>query len=48
MAWDLSASHFPAFLPIFYFVAFEYLRQQNKKDFHTIWANEFSISLLGK
>lgn len=31
MAWYLSASHFPAFLPIFYFVALEYLRQQNKR-----------------
>ena len=29
MAWDLSASHFPAFLPI---------SLKKSEDFHPIWA----------
>ena len=40
MAWDLSASHFPAFRSIFYFVAFESLRQQNKRIHTPIWAKK--------
>jgi len=48
MAWDLSASHFPAFRSIFYFVAFENIslittqsfRQQNKRILTPIWAKK--------
>ncbi|GAB3724403.1 hypothetical protein GCM10028861_26560 [Flavobacterium koreense] len=40
MAWDLSASHIPAFRSIFYFVAFESLRQQNKRILTPIWAKK--------